>query len=339
MANQDYISYPASDRSFFALLRKGIHKQAIAAEFTEKKVAYLDLVVAEITSNLAKHTNGAGGEVLCAVIGQGADQYIEVIAIDNGPGFTDVTSMLQDGVSTVNTLGHGLGSIKRMSDFFTIYSQKGWGTILVSRLYKTEQRRRTGHVSVSSLVVPKPSETVSGDGCTYKISERYFKLLLLDGLGHGPEANKAVLEAFSAFKLCPYHDPAEIIRYMHVPLKKTRGGVGTVVVYDSITEKYAIVGVGNIATKIIGAGEFRNVMSYNGIVGHNIPNTMTNHDVSAKDFRFIVLCSDGIKSRWDLSKYPMIQRYDPIIIAAAIYKDFARKTDDMSVVVIKTNKK
>jgi anti-sigma regulatory factor (Ser/Thr protein kinase) len=337
MASQDYISYPASDRSFFALLRKGIHKQAIAAEFNDKKIAHLDLIVAEITSNLAKHT--VGGEVLCAVIGQGADQYIEVISIDNGPGFNDLSNMLQDGVSSVNTLGHGLGSIKRMSDFFSIYSQKGWGTILVSRLYKTDQRWHIGHVSIRSLVVPKPTETVSGDGCTYKTSDRYFKLLLLDGLGHGTEANKAVLEASHAFKLCPYHDPAEIIRYMHAPLKKTRGGVGTVVVYDSVSEKYEILGVGNISIKIFGNGEFKNVMSYNGIIGHNIPNTMTSHEVSGRDFRFIILCSDGIKSRWDISKYPMIQRYDPIIMAAAIYKDFARKTDDMSVVVIKTNKK
>jgi len=326
----------ASDRSYFALLRKGIHKQAVAAEFSEIKIAHLDLIVAEITSNLDKYTNG--GEVLCAVQGLGNDQYIEIIAIDNGPGISDLNHMLMDGVSSGSTLGHGLGSIKRMSDFFSIYSLKGWGTILVSRIYKTDARTENRRVVVRGIVVPKPSEKVSGDGFTYKFSDRYFKLLLLDGLGHGIEANKAVEEAFNQFKLCPANDPAEIIRYLHPPLKKTRGGVGTILVYNGEKDSFTLLGVGNISSKIMNNGECKNVMPYNGIIGHNIPNTMTSHEISAKDYRFIILCSDGIKTRWDIAKYPLIQRYDPIIIAAAIYKDFARQTDDMSVVIVKINK-
>jgi anti-sigma regulatory factor (Ser/Thr protein kinase) len=334
MASENYVSYPASDRSYYALLRKGIHKQALSAGFNEKKIAHLDLIVAEITSNLFKHT--LGGELLCGVLGQGDQQYIEIISIDQGPGISDLPHMLLDGVSSVNTLGHGLGSIKRMSDFFSIYSQKGWGTILLTRVYKHEYRKEVQAVKVTSLVVPKPSEIVSGDGCTFKTSERYFKLFLMDGLGHGPEANKAVLEGFNSFRLCPYHDPAEIIRFMHNPLKRTRGGVGMVVVLDMMTRKYEILGVGNISAKLVGNIESKNVMSYNGIIGHNIPNTMTSHETDGKDCKFIILCSDGIKSRWDISKFPMILRYDPSIIAAAIYKDFARKSDDMSVVIIKT---
>jgi anti-sigma regulatory factor (Ser/Thr protein kinase) len=337
MANGNYVSYPASDRSYYALLRKGIHKQALQARFDEKKVAHLDLIVAEVTSNLQKHT--PGGEILCGVVGEGAQQYIEIISIDEGPGFNDLPNMLLDGTSTSDTLGLGLGSIKRLSDFFSIYSQKGWGTILVSRVYKQEPKIPLNSVTVTSLVVPKPSEIVSGDGCTFKTSERYFKLLLMDGLGHGPEANKAVLEGFNSFKLCPYHDPAEIIRFMHGPLKRTRGGVGTIVVFDLISQKYQILGVGNISTKLVGNIDSKNIMSYNGIIGHNIPNTMSSHEAEGSECKFIVLCSDGIKSRWDINKFPMIKRYDPIFMAAAVYKDFARKTDDMSVVIIKTPNK
>ena len=43
--------------------------------------------------------------------------------------------MMQDGMSTTNTMGHGLGSIKRLSDTFELYSQPGWGTIILSRIY------------------------------------------------------------------------------------------------------------------------------------------------------------------------------------------------------------
>lgn len=333
----NHISYPASDRSYFALLRKGIHKQALVAGFNEKKIAHLDLIVAEITSNLGKHTTG--GEVLCAVLGSGNGQYIEIISIDNGRGMPDVAAMMKDGVSTANTLGNGLGSIKRLSDFFCIYSLKDWGTILLSRIYKDNKEDvKAGAISVYPIVLAKPGETLSGDGLMYKQTERYFKMLLLDGLGHGPEANKAVVEANNNFKLCPSQDPVDIIRFLHGPLKKTRGGVGTVLVYDIMESTLKIAGVGNIASRTLSATDFKNVMSYNGIIGHNIPNTMNSHVVSGKDFRFVILCSDGIKSRWDLTKYPLIIRFDPTIIAAAIYKDFGRLTDDMSVAIVKLNR-
>lgn len=331
-----HTSYAASDRSYFAMLRKAIHRQAVQADFSEKKLAHLDLIIAEITSNLAKHT--VGGEVLCGLVGKGEDQYLEIISIDNGPGIADLPGMLLDGVSSVSTLGHGLGSIKRLSDFFSIYTIRGWGTILLSRLYKTNPPKHMVPLSVNTLVLPKPSEIVSGDGCIYKLTERYFKLLLLDGLGHGPEAHNVVIEASNNLKLCPYHEPEEIIRFLHQALKKTRGGVGTVVVYDFKEQVAKILGVGNIATRVVDGREIKNIMSYNGIIGHNIPNTMTGHLIQQKEFSYLILCSDGIKTRWDFSKHPMILRYDPIIIAAAIYKDFGRRNDDMSIVLIKVNK-
>ena len=331
-----HTSYAASDRSYFALLRKGIHRQAVKAGFSEKKLAYLDLIIAEITSNLSKHT--IGGEILCGLVGKGDDQFLEIISIDNGPGIVDLSSMLLDGVSSVSTLGHGLGSIKRLSDFFSIYTLKGWGTILLSRLYKTAPPNKISNLSVNTLVIPKPSETISGDGCFFKSTVGYFKLVLLDGLGHGPEAHNVVVEANNNLKICPYHEPEEIIRFLHSALKKTRGGVGTVVVYDFKEQVVKILGVGNIATRMVDGTEIKNIMSYNGIIGHNIPNTMSAHHFQQKEFSYLILCSDGIKTRWDFGKHPMILRYDPIIIAAAIYKDFGRRNDDMSIVLIKVNK-
>ncbi|WP_432714779.1 ATP-binding SpoIIE family protein phosphatase [Pedobacter sp.] len=331
----NHISYPASERSFFALLRKGIHRQALAANFSEQKINHIDLIVAEITSNLEKYATG--GEVLCAVIGEGPAQYLEIISIDNGPGINDLSSVLLDGISSSTTLGYGLGSIKRLSDFFSIYSQVGWGTILVSRIYKSDIKRTIEPVLVSHLILAKPFETVSGDGCMYTNTELYFKLMVIDGLGHGTEANKVVIEANDFFQSYRLAGPDELIRAMHPVLKKTRGGVGTVVIYDKRNKLFKIVGVGNISTKAIDGNEVRNIMSYNGIIGHNIPNTMTEYVIQAKDFRYLILCSDGIKSRWDFTKHPTILRYDPIILAAAIYKDFGRQTDDMSVVILKVN--
>lgn len=74
-------------------------------------------------------------------------------------------------------------------------------------------------------------------------------------------------------------------------------------------------------------------MGYNGVVGMNIPKTLNNSIVPAEKNQRLIMCSDGIRSGWDLSKYPGILRYDNAIIAASILKDFSRKTDDTSVLV------
>ena len=62
---------------------------------------------------------------------------------------------------------------------------------------------------------------------------------------------------------------------------------------------------------------------------------MNDQEYPVEQYNMAILCSDGIKTRWELSKYPMIQKYDPAVLAAAIYKDHARRNDDMSVIVVK----
>ena len=334
MDSATHTSYFADDRSYFSLLKKDIHKKASDAGFADKKLAELDIVVAEITSNLFKYA--VRGEILMCIGGGKDKEYIELLSIDSGPGMADTSRMISDGVSSSGTLGQGLGSIKRLTDVFELYSIKGWGTILLCRIYKnSDDLRSRDKVIVRSLTVPKPGEVVSGDGSAYKITADYFKLLVADGLGHGTEANKAVLEANAAFRLCPYHDPAEIVRFIHDCLRKTRGAVGTVVVFDLKKRMWSIAGVGNISSRMMNYLDGRNFMSYNGIIGHNIPNTMKSQEVSAIDFQQIVLCSDGLKTRWDSSKYPNINKFDLSVLAAALYKDYGRRTDDMSVIVSK----
>ena len=335
MVDATHVSYRADDRSYFSILKKEIHNRASEANFSLRKIGEIDIIVSEMTSNLNKHA--ADGEILLGHVKDDFQEYLEIISIDNGPGMSDPTKMLADGFSTTSTLGHGLGSIKRLSDTFELYTQKGWGTIALSRVYKKSGvTAKLQNIDIKSLVVAKPGETVSGDGTYYKLSENYFKLLVADGLGHGIEANKAVNEAVTAFRSCPFHTPVEILQYLHHAIRKTRGIVATVVVYDIHSKSWNIAGIGNISAKMLGAfNANKSHISYNGILGHNIPGSMKTQSFSLGDFQQIILCSDGLKSRWDQSKYPLIHKYDSSVLAAALYKDYARKTDDMSVVITK----
>ena len=47
----------------------------------------------------------------------------------------------------------------------------------------------------------------------------------------------------------------------------------------------------------------------------------------------LVMHSDGIGSRWTLERYPGLLTRDPAVIAAVLYRDFCRGTDDATVLV------
>ena len=327
--------FTVADRSYFSIIKRDIHQAAVAANFTDYKVAEIDIIVAELVTNLVKHAKG--GNLLVKILNDEA--AIEIISLDNGPGMLDVSRMMQDGVSTKNTLGNGLGAIKRLSNVFQVYSIKDWGTIILSRVYKVGQTGRAAppKLETSSVLVPKPGETRCGDGFCILEYPNYVKIIAGDGLGHGPEAEKAVKEAVSAFKACTDVTCFETLRFIHQQVKKTRGLVATVAFLKHKEKKWNICGIGNILTTIASPSGIKNYMSYNGVVGLVIPSSLKDQQVPIEKGHVIIFCSDGIKTRWDLTKYPAILKYDLSILTAAIFKDFARKTDDMSVVAVKYN--
>jgi len=335
MVNTPHITFSLGDRSYLAIVKKGIHKLAAQANFSAKKIGEIDLVVAEMGSNLIKHAGG--GEILAGLVKEDQETALELISIDNGPGIAEPEKIMKDGASSTQTLGTGLGSIKRLSDVFELYTKKDWGTIILSRInVKESAKKKQGRnrIHYRALVVAKPGETVSGDG-TYAINsgDGMTRLLVADGLGHGEEANRAVTRAIQAFAGFESDSPAEILRHLHADIKKTRGLVGTIVIFDPFKKIWKLCGIGNISTRLSGYVESRSYIPYNGIVGHNIPNTLNDQELSQKDYQQIILCSDGIRSRWENARHPTIQKYDLVVQAAAIYKEFGRRTDDMSVVI------
>lgn len=337
MVSRIHQAFRADDRSYFAILKKEIHLLALSAGFSEHRVAEIDIVVAEMASNLVKHADG--GQILVKLVEEHNHQGIEIISVDNGQGMTDVTRMVTDGVSTKNTLGHGLGSMKRLADVFQVFSQKDWGTIILARIFREElpQFKKPAAVEIKTLVLPKPGEQKCGDGYKAIITKEFVKIFLGDGLGHGKEAAEAVEKAIDAFKNCVESDPAEIIRFINNAVRKTRGLVGTVAIFNLKQKIWRICGVGNISTKLNGISSSKSYMAYNGIIGLNVPRTLHAQEIGYERGQCLVMCSDGLKSRWDITRYPGILRYDLSVLSAALWKDFARNTDDMSVLTCKIN--
>lgn len=332
-----HTKFPLRERSYSSLLKKGIHVLAAEAELDEIKLGEVDIIVSELVSNLLKHTD-EGGDIYARVVTNGDNKGIEIIAIDSGRGM-DTRKMLVDGVSTSETLGHGLGSIKRLSDEFDIYSIEGWGTIVFSRVWKKKLKKTEEklYVKTGGFMLPKDGELTCGDGWKCHLNRKVLSVAVLDGLGHGPDAHQASEDALELFNKEYEILPNQLIRDVHSHIKRTRGIVGSFINIDIQEKRGAVCGVGNISGKIfLKNGESRQCSSYNGIIGHNIPHTLNNTEFADLDaVDVMIFCSDGIKSRWDIDKHAGLLTHHPVVIAAAIFKDFHRVTDDVLVVVIK----
>lgn len=336
MDNRTHVSFKASDRSYLAIIKKEIHAIAVTT-LHSKRLGELDIVVSELVSNLVKHARD--GQLLVKTIHHEGIDGIEIISIDHGPGMADVKKMITDGISTKNTLGVGLGAIKRLSDVFQVYSLKEWGTLILVRIFQKPlpSFKKPLPYEIRSIVLPKPGETRSGDGFFTKISSDYVRVFLGDGLGHGEEAAQAVELAGASFEQSQENDPCQIIREMNTSVRKTRGLVGLAAVFNLKTKKWKICGVGNIMTRISGPGFSKNYLSYNGIIGLNMPRTLNPQEIDHEKGQQLILCSDGLKTKWDTFRYPSILRNDLTLLCAALLKDYARNTDDMSVAACKIN--
>ena len=81
---------------------------------TDQKQGRLGLIVTELGTNLLKHGNG--GELFIDTFDDRDGHGIEILALDKGSGITDINRALQDGYSTANSPGTGLGAVNRFAD-------------------------------------------------------------------------------------------------------------------------------------------------------------------------------------------------------------------------------
>lgn len=81
-------------------------------------------------SELARNTvyYGGGGTVRMGALTNAAHSGLQLIFEDHGPGIADVELALQDGYTTGDGLGLGLGGARRLANEFEILSHPGEGT-------------------------------------------------------------------------------------------------------------------------------------------------------------------------------------------------------------------
>jgi len=97
-------------------------------------LALVATAVSELARNIVAYAGR--GEMVLRLIEDEAEQGVEVIAVDAGPGIVDLELALQNGYSTSGGLGLGLPGVRRLMDHFHIVSEPRKGTSVTIRKWR-----------------------------------------------------------------------------------------------------------------------------------------------------------------------------------------------------------
>lgn len=354
------ILIPVHEQSQVAEARRRAVELAERAGFDESGQGRVAIVATELATNLVKH--GRDGRLIAGLTdgrphaSREADggSCVELIAIDKGPGIANLQAALGDGFSTAGSSGNGLGAIRRQSDLFRVWSQPGLGTATLARVGAERGSTRPSQANHDeaagqtadwgAVCVAKPGEEACGDDWhvfprpgTTAAHER--TVMVVDGLGHGPQAAEASAEAVRIFRkhAGTASGPAEIVGALHAGLRATRGAAVSIARFDAERRLLRFCGVGNVAGALLsrGGGEAKRLMSHNGTVGHTV------RRIAEIDYPYpddgtppvVVLHSDGVSASWSLGSYPGLAAAHPSLLAAVLFRDWGRLRDDATVLV------
>jgi len=329
----DPLLLPIEDRSHIGEARRQASALAGLAGLEEVPRERVALIVTELGSNLIKHAGG-GALIVRVLSGKAA---LEVLALDRGAGIARIEDSLRDGFSTSGSAGTGLGAVFRQSCLLDVYSMRPGGTAIVARVGAAKP---PGVVAcswdVGAVCVPKAGENVSGDAWSTAMGpEGSYFLLLVDGLGHGLGAADAARAAVRVFERRPQLSPAVQVAAIHDGLRGTRGASVAVASVDRRAGTLAFAGIGNVAGSVISAAGSRQLVSMNGTAGH-VVQRINEFIYPWTPGALLVLHSDGLGSRWSLDRYPGLTDHHPALVAGVLFRDFNRRTDDVTVLVART---
>jgi anti-sigma regulatory factor (Ser/Thr protein kinase) len=322
---------PVLDQSQVGEVRRAVTAMGDRLGLDPTRTGRLAIVATEAAGNLVKHASG--GEMVVRPVGGMARPGLEMLALDRGPGIADVARSLRDGYSTSGTPGTGLGAIRRLSDEFDLYSGPGRGTAVLSRLYAAPAPAPAPRLQAGVVCLPKPREEVAGDAWAVHHGPQGGRVVVVDGLGHGPDAHRAAVVALGALAAAG-GGAAEAVEACHLALRGTRGAAVAVAEVDVARGQVRFAGVGNVTGAVLAGARRQNMVSVNGTAGQGT--------VRIREFEYawepgavLVMASDGLGTRWSLGDYAGLAARHPALVAGVLYRDHSRGRDDVTVVVVR----
>lgn len=321
-------SIAIEDKSSVGEARRAAVQIGQTLGFDERRRSDIGIVATEAATNVLLHAKK--GELLLCPFAQGDHFWLDILAIDGGPGIQDVARAMEDGFSSIGTAGQGLGAIARLSDESSLYTNPGKGTIYWCRF---KSAGAASAMLIGLVNIPIHGETVCGDSYFIQVEPSRSIYMMVDGLGHGQGAADAATEAVASVSRFTRESAAEIIMRTHDALKKTRGAAMSVAIIDHerLVVKYA--GVGNVSASLLNGVSSRSLVCQNGTLGAVIPRVPQEYTYPIEGNTALLMFSDGLVTRTSTIGYPGIQNRHPALIAGVLFRDFSRRRDDATVMI------
>lgn len=342
------LSLEIDNESDVGVCRRKSVSMALKMGFDEVKSGEIAIMVSELVTNVLKHGGGKGKILICQFEDTDNKKAIEVWCCDSGNGIRNVQEAMQDGYSGKNSLGLGLGTIRRFSDLLEINPVKpsDFGDNYFSGNHNFNHCIRTlKWVPVKSwLGVNKkltsgamsqcaPGEHLNGDAYLINHTDPNTTIAsVIDGLGHGKEAHLA--SALAKEQMIHKSDlPVDsLMKHVHNSIRGTRGATVGLARINTEHNILAYSGIGNIESFIISPEGKKTLLSFGGIMGHNM-RTPRVFELDFKPGDTLCMYSDGITTRWrpeelDWSKPPQEN-------AEFILNQYSRLNDDATVLIVR----
>ena len=177
-------------------------------------------------------------------------------------------------------------------------------------------------------------EGVSGDLHAVVPFDGGALVVLIDGLGHGPEAAAAALAAIPILEAHASDPVLALVQRCHEGLRKTRGAAMSLASFSARNAVITWAGVGNVDGALLRATETPGqtdeaLVLYGGVVGYRLP-TLHAQTLPVARGDTLVMATDGIRSGFTTG---LAITHDPQEIAESVLARFAKGSDDAHVVV------
>ncbi|MFP4154705.1 MAG: ATP-binding protein [Halothiobacillaceae bacterium] len=331
---------PIENSSSALSLRARLLGVAQRLGFPESRREAMALVVMEMASNQLKYAQGRG----TVQIWEQPGPFLDIFALDYGPGIHDLALASEDGYSSSETLGKGLGSIRRLSDELQVYTRtqqpdtprKWTGTALLARFWPTARRPQPWPrgIGVGLYSRSLADDRHNGDIIYLRTSDEGLRWLHLDGLGHGREARDTT--ARLDYNVLMRRSVRELIEATDRYLVGSRGAVGIAADARPALGEYRLSGIGDMYAQVYDARpqETQWLFFPSGVLGKEHKQAVEIQGRLARD-NLLITASDGIRRNWDEQSLPGLFRLDPQLIAYVIGSIMGRMSDDQSLCVVR----
>jgi len=326
----DAETIPILDDASTSAAREYVRKLGGELGLPTEAIESVATAASELTRNHLVHARG--GRFAARPIERRGVRGIELIAADRGPGLADPTRALDGTISTGGGLGSGLACVQRFMDELDFDIRLNEGTCIWARKF-------AGPVPYGSQVAilgrPCEGERESGDDAAFVRRDDALTIGVVDGLGHGILAHDVAAPAAAVFRSHAELDPAKILREVDEALRGGRGAVMAVARMDRLHLQIEHAGVGDVRTHLYRPRECHRFSQVAGVLGtaDQQGRKCVVGRKPAQDHDVIVMFSDGLTTRTDISGELQLLRRHPIVIAAHLLEHFGRSNDDAMVLV------